>query len=114
MATMKIAVAGKGGSGKTTIAGTLARVLAGRGLHILAIDGDTNPNLGVSTGIPRQKLADIPTLPGSLLQRVTDADGKPKGVLTMSVEDIKGKFGVLVRPNLTLLEMARVDHAGAG
>lgn len=111
---MKIAVAGKGGSGKTTIAGTLARVLARRGLQVLAIDGDTNPNLGISTGIPRERLADIPTLPGSLLQRVTDTDGKPRAVLTMAVNDIKAKFGVLVRPNLTLLEMARVDHAGAG
>ncbi len=111
---MKIAVAGKGGSGKTTIAGTLARVMARRGLAVLAIDGDTNPNLGISAGIPRQKLAEIPTLPGSLLQRVTDADGKPKGVLTMSVEDIKSQFGVPVSLNLTLLEMARVDHAGAG
>ena len=111
---MKIAVAGKGGSGKTTIAGTLARVLARRGLQVLAIDGDTNPNLGISTGIPRHQLQGIPTLPGSLLQRVTGADGKPKAVLTMSVDDIKSTFGVLVSPNLTLLEMARVDHAGAG
>lgn len=89
-------------------------MLARRGFQVLAIDGDTNPNLGISTGIPREKLADIPTLPGSLLQRVTDADGKTRGVLSMSVDDIKGKFGVVVRPNLTLLEMARVDHAGAG
>lgn len=111
---MKIAVAGKGGSGKTTIAGTLARVLARRGLQVLAIDGDTNPNLGISAGIPRHKLSVIPTLPGTLLQRVTDADGKSKSVLTMSVDDIKTKFGVLVSPNLTLLEMERVDHAGAG
>ena len=111
---MKIAVAGKGGSGKTTIAGTLARVLAQRGLQVLAIDGDTNPSLGVSTGIPREKLLETPTLPNSLLQRVTDGDGKVKGVLSMSVGEIKEKFGVLVRPNLTLLEMARVDHAGAG
>jgi CO dehydrogenase maturation factor len=73
-ADMKIAVAGKGGSGKTTIAGTLARVLARRGLQVLAIDGDTNPNLGISAGIPRHKLSVIPTLPSSLLQRVTDAE----------------------------------------
>ena len=54
---MKIAIAGKGGSGKTTIAGTLARALArssDRG--VLAIDADSNPNLGVTLywGLLRQ------------------------------------------------------------
>ncbi len=111
---MKVAIAGKGGSGKTTIAGTFARALARRNLSVLAIDGDTNPNLAISIGIRRDQLPDIPPLPSSLLQRVTDAEGKTTGRLTMSLEDIRAQFGVAVKPNLTLLEMARVDHAGAG
>ncbi|MGH7424951.1 MAG: AAA family ATPase, partial [Candidatus Methylomirabilales bacterium] len=48
---MKIAIAGKGGSGKTTIAGVLARTLAREGHQVLAVDADTNPNLGISLGI---------------------------------------------------------------
>ena len=48
---MKIAVAGKGGSGKTTIAGSLARMLGRKGHGVLALDADTNPMLGVSLGI---------------------------------------------------------------
>lgn len=48
---MKIAIAGKGGSGKTTIAGTLARVLGRRGHRVLALDADTNPMLGISLGV---------------------------------------------------------------
>ena len=48
---MKIAVAGKGGVGKTTIAGTLARSIARSGQEVLALDADTNPMLGVSVGI---------------------------------------------------------------
>lgn len=40
---MRIALVGKGGSGKTTIAGMLARVLARRRQRILAIHGDPNP-----------------------------------------------------------------------
>jgi CO dehydrogenase maturation factor len=47
---MKVAVAGKGGSGKTTIAGTLARVLTDRGQRVVAIDDDSNPNLAVTVG----------------------------------------------------------------
>ena len=48
---MKIAVAGKGGAGKTTIAGTLARLLARQGFRVTAIDADGNPNLGVALGL---------------------------------------------------------------
>jgi len=111
---MKIAVAGKGGSGKTTIAGTLARVLARRGTDVLAIDGDTNPNLAIGVGIPREKLPDLVALPNSVLQRITDSQGKPKVALTLSLQEIKERYGTPVNPHLTLLEMGRVDHAGAG
>ena len=48
---MKIAVAGKGGSGKTTISGTLARALARAGHSVVALDCDTNPMLGISLGV---------------------------------------------------------------
>lgn len=48
---MRIAVIGKGGSGKTTTASVVARTLARRGTETVALDGDTNANLGVSLGV---------------------------------------------------------------
>lgn len=48
---MKIAVVGKGGSGKTTTSAVVARTLARRGLRVVALDCDTNPNLGISLGV---------------------------------------------------------------
>ena len=48
---MKIAVVGKGGSGKTTTAAVLARTIARSGRPTLALDCDSNPNLGISLGI---------------------------------------------------------------
>lgn len=48
---MKIAVVGKGGSGKTTTAAVLARTYARAGWNTLALDCDSNPNLGISLGI---------------------------------------------------------------
>lgn len=46
-----LAVAGKGGSGKSVIAGTLARVLARRGHRVLAVDSDPMPGLARSLGV---------------------------------------------------------------
>ncbi len=48
---MKVAVVGKGGSGKTTTSAVLARTLARSGLTTVALDCDTNPNLGLSLGL---------------------------------------------------------------
>ena len=48
---MKIAVCGKGGSGKSTISGALARHLARQGHKVVALDCDPNPNLGISLGV---------------------------------------------------------------
>ncbi len=48
---MKIAIVGKGGSGKTTTSAILARTIARSGRTTLALDCDSNPNLGISLGI---------------------------------------------------------------
>ena len=52
---MKIVVAGKGGAGKTTVSGTIARALARSGNPVLALDADANPMLGVSLGVGFEK-----------------------------------------------------------
>lgn len=49
--TTTIAVAGKGGTGKTTIAALLIKLLAAKGV-VLAIDGDPSTNLYISLGLP--------------------------------------------------------------
>ena len=48
---MKLAVVGKGGAGKTTTSSVIARTLARRGLPVVALDCDSNPNLGISLGV---------------------------------------------------------------
>lgn len=48
---MKVAVVGKGGSGKTTTSAIVARTLARHGLSVVALDCDSNPNLGISLGV---------------------------------------------------------------
>ncbi|MGQ0743515.1 MAG: nucleotide-binding protein [Acidimicrobiales bacterium] len=48
---MKLAVVGKGGTGKTTTSSVIARRLARLGHPVVALDCDSNPNLGISLGV---------------------------------------------------------------
>ncbi len=57
---MRIAFIGKGGSGKSTIAGTVARLLARDGQKVLALDVDTMPVLSFSVGLGRIADAGMP------------------------------------------------------
>jgi CO dehydrogenase maturation factor len=47
---VRVAVVGKGGSGKSVIAGTMARLLARQGRRVLALDSDLMPGLAISLG----------------------------------------------------------------
>jgi CO dehydrogenase maturation factor len=50
-APLRVAFVGKGGAGKSTIAGTVARLLARRGHEVLAVDSDPMPGLALSIGV---------------------------------------------------------------
>jgi CO dehydrogenase maturation factor len=112
---MKISVAGKGGSGKTTVAGTLARSLARKGLPVLAIDGDSNPNLGLTLGLPAGSLASLPGLPAAeLLIESEGADGRRLRELAVDIEEVAARYGSPTPDGVLLLSMERIEHAGKG
>lgn len=111
---MRIAIAGKGGTGKTTIAGTLARVLARGGRDVLAIDADTNPNLASVLGIPGDQARDIVAMPRGLMERRTSEDGTTKAVFTADPEAVVREYGVVGPDGVRLMVMGRVGHGGAG
>lgn len=106
---MKVAVAGKGGSGKTSISGTMARLLGRRGMAVLAIDGDSNPNLALTLGVPVERMNQLPTLPADLLRRSQD------GIeLTKTLEQVCKAHSIEAPDRVTLLVMAHPRHAGTG
>jgi CO dehydrogenase maturation factor len=111
---MKVAVAGKGGSGKTTIAGTLARVLAQQGRTVLAIDADPNPNLAISLGIDLDAAARVPTVPHSLAHHSADAEGRYSVALDVRPEQIISEYGTPGPDGVTLLMVGRVEPHEAG
>ena len=49
---IRIAVTGKGGAGKTTLAGSLARLCVGQDSKVFSIDADHDANLGLALGLP--------------------------------------------------------------
>ncbi len=111
---MKIAIAGKGGSGKTTIAGLLTRLLAERGHRVWAIDADSNPNLGLTLGLAVGETQGIKPLETGILRQVTDDKGERAVELALPPREVVDSYGLRVADRLTLLQMGTVDHAGEG
>ncbi|MBA3574377.1 MAG: hypothetical protein H0W37_05300 [Pseudonocardiales bacterium] len=56
---MRVAFVGKGGAGKSSLAGTFARVLADAGRRVLALDSDPMPGMAFSLGV-KQSDAGLP------------------------------------------------------
>ncbi|GAC1340018.1 MAG: carbon monoxide dehydrogenase accessory protein CooC [Acetobacteraceae bacterium] len=111
---MKIATVGKGGSGKTTIAGLLARILAGRDQQILAIDGDPNPNLALTLGMSRAEADRITYIPADLMHRVGEQDGVSILKPSIPEHEIMERFGHRAAENVDLIVMGKPAQGTAG
>ena len=111
---MKIAFVGKGGSGKTTLAGTLARVLAKRQHRLLAIDGDPNPNLSLMLGMSRADADRIRSIPSSLVESVTAPSGQASLRLTMDRDRVLGEYAAQAPGGVQLIVMGKPADGSAG
>lgn len=113
---MKIAVAGKGGTGKTLVAGGLAYLLARAGYTTLAIDADSAPNLGFLLGLSsRDEGAIVPVSKNEALIAAKTGTAYP-GVysLNFTVDDVVLKYAVPTPAGVHLLVMGTVASMGAG
>ncbi len=104
---MKIAIAGKGGSGKTTLAGTLARQVARRGYGVLAVDADTNPNLGLSLGLGPETTEAL-----AAAREELDRDGDAEHAT--SIEEVIERFGADAPDGVRLIQVSRIDRPQSG
>jgi len=107
---VKLAIAGKGGAGKTSITGTLARMIARRGRRVLAVDNDLNPNLSLTLGIPAARISSLPTFPAELVRR--NEDGVYE--LAMSLAELCEVCSVSSPDGVSLLVAAEPREAATG
>jgi CO dehydrogenase maturation factor len=115
---MKLAISGKGGVGKTTLAALLSQIYADAGRDVLAVDADPSPCLAGALGFPgdlRAQLHPIAEMDELIEERTGAKPGTVGGFFTINprVDDIPERFSVKHR-NVRLLEMGAVDIGGSG
>lgn len=103
---MKIAVAGKGGAGKTTISGTVARALARSGQQVIALDADVNPMLGISLGVGMDETERLAGVREALQDG--EVDHEP------SVEGMVDRFGADAPDGVRLVVASRMESPDSG
>ncbi len=107
---LRIAVAGKGGAGKTTLSSTLARLMARRGHQVIVVDGDSNPNVAVALGIDRERAGALVPLPTGLVSRKLNG----ATALIDPVPEVMGRFGTTGPDGVQVVLMAMPAHADEG
>jgi CO dehydrogenase maturation factor len=116
--SLKLAVGGKGGVGKTTITALIARCIAAlnKETKVIAIDADPVANLAAGLGIDESKpITPVSELSDLIAERTGATPGTMGGFFTLNpkVDDIPDRFS-MERDGVKLLVMGTVKQGGSG
>ena len=115
---LKLAITGKGGVGKTTLAALLSYVFVEQGQKVLAIDADPATGLASACGVPAEEAAAI-TPVAEMEDLIYERTGAKKGEtggffkLNPRVDDIPERFAVSAE-GIRILSMGTVKMGGTG
>ena len=113
---MKLALTGKGGVGKSTLAALIARVSCERHRNVVVIDADPDMNLATLFGLPADvKITPIVEMKELIAERTGTRVGEPAPFFTMNpkVDDLPEKFWH-DRNGVKLLVMGTIQRGGGG
>ena len=112
---MKIAVSGKGGVGKTTLASLLIKCLALDGKSVIAIDADPDANLANALAMDAGKLVPIAMMKELIEERTGAKPGSIGAFFKMNpaVDDLPEKLSV-EKDNIKLMVMGGVKAGDSG
>jgi CO dehydrogenase maturation factor len=117
---LKIAISGKGGVGKTTLAGILARLLGREGKEVLVLDADPASTLAGAVGVSPEVASGITPL-SSMLDMIEDRTGVRPGAgyggmfkLNPRVDDLADRFAIEGKDGVRLLVLGTIKQGGSG
>ena len=117
---LKIAVSGKGGVGKTTVAAMLASMYAKDGMNVVAVDADPASSLPAALGVPegvRKNIVPLSDMLDVIEERTGSRPGESYGSmfsLNPKVDDLVDRYGVRGIDGVTVMVLGTIKAPGSG